>query len=134
MTAAEVASLTREVEVTEKAKRRSYGAEYKRRIVKEADACKTPGEIGELLRREGLYSSHLAGWRAARDRGELAPGTPAKKRGPKAQSSDPRDQRIAQLERENARLTQRAERAEAIAEIQKKLSVLLGVKLPNEDS
>jgi transposase-like protein len=74
MAAAEVASIGRETEVSEKAKRRAFTAEFKRRIVKEADACKAPGEVGALLRREGLYSSHLTSWRAARDRGELAPG------------------------------------------------------------
>ena len=130
MSVAEVAS----IEVSEKAKRRRFTAEYKRRIVKEADACKTPGSVGELLRREGLYSSHLTMWRAARDRGELAPGVSTKKRGPKATAPDERDVRIAQLERDNAQLTARAERAEAIAEIQKKLSQLLGIKLPTENS
>jgi transposase-like protein len=134
MNAAEVVSRMGDVEVSEKAKRRSYSADYKRRIVKEADGCKAPGEVGALLRREGLYSSHLTTWRAARDRGELAPGAKTKKRGPKATEPDPRDVRITQLERENAILTRRAERAEAIAEIQKKVSQLLGVKLPGEDS
>jgi len=121
-------------EVSDKAKRRRFTAEYKRRIVKEADGCKTPGSVGELLRREGLYSSQLAAWRAARDNGELAPGAATKKRGPKAYVADDRDVRIAQLERDNARLAARAERAEAIAEIQKKLSLLLGIKLPTENS
>ena len=130
MNVAEVAS----IEVSEKAKRRRFTAEYKRRIVKEADACRTPGSIGELLRREGLYSSHLTEWRAARDRGELAPGATTKKRGPKPRVADERDVRIAQLERDNARLAARAERAEAIAEIQKKLSQLLGIKLPTDNS
>jgi hypothetical protein len=87
MAAAEVASLTREVEVFEKARRRSYSAEYKRRIVKEADACKGSGEIGVLLRREGLYSSHSTNWRAAGDRGELAPNATTKKRGPAARAA-----------------------------------------------
>jgi len=129
MSVAEVAS----IEVSDKAKRRRFTAEYKRRIVKEADACKTPGMIGELLRREGLYSSHLTMWRAARDRGELAPGTPTKKRGPKAAERDARDARIAELERDNARLAARAERAEAIVDLQKKLSQVLGIKLPPTD-
>ena len=131
MSVAEVAS----IEVSDKAKRRRFATEYKRRIVKEADACKTPGMIGELLRREGLYSSHLTAWRAARDRGELAPGVPAKKRGPKALGRDALDQRIAEQERVIARLTARAERAEAIVDLQKKLSQVLGIKLPpTEDS
>jgi transposase-like protein len=126
MSVAEVAS----IEVSDKAKRRRFTAEYKRRIVKESEACKTPGMIGELLRREGLYSSHLTMWRAARDRGELAPGAPPKKRGPKPVARDPRDQKIADQARAIARLTARAERAEAIVDIQKKLSQLLGINLP----
>jgi transposase len=130
MNASEVAS----TEVSEKAKRRRFTADYKRRIVKEAETCKRPGAIGELLRREGLYSSQLTAWRAARDKGELAPGATTKKRGPKAQMPDPRDVRITQLEREVEKQTVRAERAEAIAEIQKKLSQLLGIKLPPENS
>jgi transposase len=134
MSAAEVASIGRETEVSEKAKRRTFSAEYKRRIVKEADACKAAGEIGALLRREGLYSSHLTVWRAARDRGELAPGAVTKKRGPQATVPDPRDKRIAEQERQISRLTSRAERAEAIAEIQKKVAALLGRPFPNEES
>ena len=134
MSASEVASIGRETEVPEKAKRRTFTAEYKRRIVKEADACKAAGEVGALLRREGLYSSHLTTWRAARDRGELAPGATAKKRGPRATAPDPRDKRIAELERQVTRVTARAERAEAIAEIQKKVAALLGRPFPSEDS
>jgi transposase len=134
MTAPAIASIVEETEVTEKARRRRFTVEYKRRIVKQADACKAAGEVGELLRREGLYSSHLTSWRAARDRGELAPGAAAKKRGPMAAHPDPRDKRIAELERQVEKATQRAERAEAIAEIQKKLSALLGRPFPGEKS
>ena len=134
MSAAEVASIGRETEVSEKAKRRTFTAEYKRQIVKEADACKAAGEVGALLRREGLYSSNLTSWRAARDRGELAPGAATKKRGPQATAPDPRDKRIAEMERQIARLTTRAERAEAIAEIQKKVAALLGRPFPSEES
>jgi transposase-like protein len=134
MTASAIASLGEETEVAEKARRRQFTVEFKRRIVKEADACKAPGEVGALLRREGLYSSHLTTWRAARDRGELAPGATAKKRGPQAVVPDPRDKRIAELERENAKLAKRAERAEAIAEIQKKVAALLGRPFPSEES
>ena len=72
MSASEQALARPAIEVVAKAKRRQFTAEYKRKIVREADACKTPGAIGALLRREGLYSSHLTTWRAARDRGELA--------------------------------------------------------------
>ena len=89
MITAEVLSPAKETEVTEKAKRRTFTVEYKRRIVKNADACKGSGDIAALLRREGLYSSHLTTWRAARDRGELAPGASTKKRGPRASLSIP---------------------------------------------
>ncbi len=118
-----------ETEVSSKAKRRQYTAEFKRRIVREADACTKPGELGALLRREGLYSSHLVTWRAQRDRGELA-GLAPRKRGPKPRPVDERDREIALLKRENARLEARLEKAEAIIEVQKKVSQLLGVELP----
>ena len=127
--------LEREVEVLAKAERRRFTVEYKRRILQEADACKQPGELGALLRQEGLYSSHLATWRAARSRGELS-GLSSKKRGPKAKSPHPDAKRILQLERENRRLRARAERAEALVELQKKVAALLGNELPpsNEGS
>jgi transposase len=134
MTATAISSLGEVTEVPEKARRRTYTVEYKLQIVKEAEACKGPGDIGALLRREGLYSSHLAVWRQARDRGELAPGAKARRRGPSATAPDPRDKRIAELERQNAKLTTRAERAEAIAEIQKKVAALLGRPFPSEES
>ena len=115
-----------------KATRRRFTLEYKRKIVREADGCKTPGAVGALLRREGLYSSHLATWRAARDRGELV-GAP-KKRGPAPRVTDPRDKVIAELARETARWKQRAERAEALVEVQKKVAALLGTPLDAERS
>ena len=87
-------------EVVPKAKRRKFSAEYKRRILREADACRKPGEIGALLRREGLYSSLLSDWRRQREAGALA-GLRAKKRGRKAK---PEARRVAELERENERL------------------------------
>jgi transposase-like protein len=118
-----------ETEVTEKAKRRRYGAEFKARILREAAACAKPGEFGALLRREGLYSSHLTSWRAQAARGQLEALTP-KRRGPKAVNVDPRDKHIAVMERQIAALTRRAERAEAIVALQKKLSQLLGIALP----
>jgi transposase len=120
-----------EVEVVAKAERRRFAAEYKRRIVREADRCTKPGEIGALLRREGLYSSLLTTWRAARDRGELA-GLSPKKRGPKVAPPDPRDKKMAELEREVARQTKRAERAEAFVELQKKVAALLGTPFESE--
>ena len=121
-----------EVEVLAKAKRRRFTAEYKRRILREADRCREAGEIGALLRREGLYSSHVSAWRAARERGELG-GPGARKRGPEAKPADPSAKRIAELERENRRLRHRAERAEALVEVQKKLSQLLVIELPQDD-
>ncbi len=117
-----------ETEVVAKARRRRFTAEYKRRILREADRCTHPGEIGALLRREGLYSSHVTTWRAARDRGELA-GLAPKPRGPKPTPPDPRDKKIAEQEREITRWKQRAERAEALVEVQKKVAALLGAPL-----
>ena len=114
-----------DVQVVAKARRRVFTAEYKRRILKAADACATPGAVGALLRREGLYSSHLVVWRRARARGELAALT-AKKRGRKPVPVDPRDRKIAELERQLAGMTGRAQRAEALVDAQKNLAALLG--------
>jgi len=119
-----------ETEVLAKAQRRRFTAEYKRRILKEADRCTRPGEIGALLRREGLYSSALTAWRAARARGELA-GLAPKPRGPRARRVDPRERKIAAQERELAQWRARAQRAEALVEIQKKFSEMVGVPLPD---
>jgi transposase len=113
-----------ETEVVTRATRRRFTLGYKRKIVREADGCKTPGAVGALLRREGLYSSHLATWRAARDRGQLA--GPAKKRGPASRVTDSRDRVIAEQAREITRWKHRAERAEALVEVQKKVAALLG--------
>jgi transposase len=122
----------REVEVLEKPQRRRFTVEYKRRILRETDRCQKPGEVGALLRREGLYSSHLSSWRAARDRGELGGrGTP--RRGPEAKAPEPSAKRIAELERENRQLRKRAERAEGLVEVQKKLSELLGIDRPSSN-
>ena len=120
------------IEVVAKATRRRFTGEYKRKIVRQADACKTPGAVGALLRREGLYSSHLTTWRAARERGDLA-GAP-KKRGPAPRVRDLRDKRIAELERESSRWRKRAERAEALVELQKQVAALLGTPLATETS
>ena len=120
------------IEVVAKATRRRFTLEYKRKIVREADACKTPGAIGALLRREGLYSSHLTKWRAARERGELAGAT--KKRGPAPRVTDARDKVIAEQARELTRWKHRAERAEALVEVQKKVAALLGAPLDAERS
>jgi transposase len=110
-------------EVVVKAQRRQFSAEYKRRILQEADTCTQRGEVGALLRREGLYSSHLNTWRHQRARGELQGLTPAK-RGRKA---DPRTAENARLLRETVRLTVQLARAELIIDVQKKVSQLLGL-------
>ena len=119
-----------ETEVLTKAQRRRFTAEYKRRILKEADRCTHPGEIGALLRREGLYASALTAWRAARARGQRA-GLMPKKRGPRARRMDPRDRQIAVQAREITHWKARAQRAEALVELQKKVSALVGVSLPD---
>src|SRR5437667_4337392 len=115
------------IEVVAKATRRRFTVEYKRKIVREADACQTPGAVGALLRREGLYSSHLTTLRGARERGELV-GAP-KKRGPARRGVDPRDQKLAEQAREISRWQTRAERAEALVELQKQVAALLGTPL-----
>lgn len=97
-------------------------------MLEAAAQCAQPGELGALLRREGLYSSHLSAWRAAARRGELA-GL-AHRRGPKPTPPDPRAKRIAELERQLARATARAERLELIVAVQKKVAQLLGLALP----
>ena len=122
-----------QTEVVAKAQRRRFTAEYKRRILREADRCRTPGEIGALLRREGLYSSHLTTWRAARRRGELEALAP-KRRGPKVSPPDPRDKKIAEQEREINKWRKRAERAEGLVELQKKVAALLGTPFDSEPS
>ena len=121
-----------ETEVTTKARRRRFTAAEKLRVLKEADRCTKPGALGALLRREGLYSSHLSAWREARKRGELAGLTP-RARGPRPQRPDPRDRRIAELERETRRLQARLERAEGLIEVQKKVAQLLGVPLASDE-
>ena len=112
-------------EVVPKAKRRKFSAEYKRRILEEADNCTESGQIGALLRREGLYSSHLTTWRRQRDRGLIQALSP-KKRGRKRK--DELEREVARLQRENARLQARLEQAEMIIDVQKKLSKLLGLE------
>jgi hypothetical protein len=112
----------------EKARRRRFTAAYKLKVLEEAAGCRAPGELGALLRREGLYSSHLAAWRAARRRGELAGW--GVRRGPARQVPPPLTARVAQLERQLVAATKRAERAEAIVAVQKKVAALLGDPFP----
>lgn len=126
-------------EVTAKPKRRRYTAKFKARVLAEVDACTKPGEIGAILRREGLYSSLLTNWRKQRDAG-LAP----KKRGRKAKANDPRDQKIKALERdkralerEKRRLEAKLKRADLMLGLQKKVSEILEIplaELPNDES
>ena len=112
-----------DTEVVAKAQRRQYTAEYKLRILRELDNSKGTGETGALLRREGLYSSHLTTWRRQRERGELE-GLGPQKRGPKA---DPQAMELARLQRENERLRERLRKAELIIDVQKKVAQMLGV-------
>jgi transposase len=112
-------------QVTPKAERRRFSAEYKLRILAEADRCTERGEVGALLRREGLYSSHLEKWRRQRERGALQ-GLTAQKRGRKV---DAPTAEIARLRRENEVLQARLQQAETIIDVQKKLSMLLGLNI-----
>jgi transposase-like protein len=121
-------------EVPEKKPRRKYTARYKLRILEEADACTKPGQIGALLRREGLYSSNLTSWRKQKEKGQLEALSP-KKRGRKEKEKNPLTQRMAQLERENERLKKKLKQAETIIDVQKKISEILGISqdLPEEE-
>jgi transposase-like protein len=112
-------------EVVARAARRRFTAAYKLRLLQEADQC-APGELGTLLRREGLYTSHLTTWRRQREAGQLAALAP-KKRGRKA---DPLASELARLKRENAKLQAHLERADLILDAQKKLLVLLNQPIP----
>ena len=121
-------------EVPEKATRRRFSAQYKARILAKADACKgRPGALGELLRKEGLFSSQLSVWRKQRENGQLQ-GLVPKKRGRKGSGKPGKSQREKELERENRRLRQRLEKAELIIDIQKKTSELLGIPLSSPES
>jgi transposase-like protein len=113
--------------VIERPKRRQFSAEFKLQVLVEADGCTEPGAIGALLRRYGLYSSHLTTWRREREQGALA--HLGKRRGRKPRERNPLALRLAQLERENARLQRRLKQAETIIEVQKKVSELLGIPL-----
>lgn len=116
-------------ETLERPRRRSFTADYKQRILIEADAAAgVPGAIGALLRREGLYSSHLGKWREERAAGQLA-GLSPKRRGPARRGDKAEKKRVAQLEREIERLRHRLKQAETIIEFQKKLHELLGTPL-----
>lgn len=121
-------------EVPAKAWRRTFSAQYKKKILEEADACKDkPGGIGALLRREGLYSSHLTTWRKQRQKGELDALAP-KKRGRKAKPINPLTRKVMELEAENRKLKKQLDKAETIISFQKKLSEILGISLDQKVS
>ncbi len=120
------------LEVPEKPVRRRFDAAYKQRVLEEADRLNQPGELGQLLRREGLYSSLLSTWRRQREEGVLA-GLSPKRRGRKAKRKDAVALENERLRRENERLAQRLKQAETIIEVQKKVSEMLGIVLPSEN-
>ena len=115
----------------ERARRRQFTVGYKLRILSEADAARTTGEIGALLRREGLYSSHLAAWRRQREEGILNALSPRRRGRP---TSSPEQRELARLRQENERLSQRLVAAETVIEVQKKVALLLGLVEPNRPS
>jgi transposase-like protein len=113
-------------EVVPLAARRKFSAAEKNRILNLADNCTGPGEIGALLRREGIYSSHLATWRKHRRTSELAM-LAEQKRGPKTNQATADARQVLELQRENARLRDKLAKADLIIDVQKKLSTLLGL-------
>ena len=117
-------------EVPEKKPRRRFTTAYKLRILKEYDACAKPGEIGALLRRQGLYYSNINTWLRQRDEGVLH-GLSPKKRGRKAKKVNPLAQENARLERENKKISEKLKQAETIIEVQKKISEILGIPQNN---
>jgi transposase len=118
--------------VVAKPKRRTFTAEYKQRILQEAEAlAATPGGVGALLRREGLYSSLLAYWRRERANGILDALTP-RKRGPKSKRN-PMAEEMEKLRRQNARLSEDLRKAHIIIDVQKKVAALLGHPIPEQD-
>ena len=117
-----------ETEVRERAVRRRFTAEYKLRILKEAESCTERDQLGALLRREGLYSTNLITWKRQLEKGKLEALSP-RKRGPKGKRPDPSARRIAELERENQKLQKKLRQAETIIEVQKKVSEILQIPL-----
>ncbi len=119
-------------EVLEKPVRRRFSVEYKLKILAEADACAESGQLGELLRREGIYSSNLSNWRRQRETGALAGLTP-KRRGRKAKPKNPLTAEVTRLQRENERLKEHLRQAELIIDVQKKVSEMLNIPLKTPD-
>ena len=121
-----------DTEVPARVQRRRFTAAYKLRILEQAERCSQPGEIGALLRREGLYSSHLTSWRQARQKGALAALSQKRGRIKKKETAEAKE--VARLRRQNARLREKLRRATAVIEVQKKVSDILGVDLnPSEN-
>lgn len=123
-----LAPVARDPEVSNKGVRRRFSAAYKRRILQEADKCES-GELGALLRREGLYYSNITKWRQQRDSGELS-GLRPRKRGRKPNPDKPLIKENEKLRRENIRLEKRLRQAETIIDVQKKLCDVLGLTVP----
>jgi transposase-like protein len=119
-------------EVPEKAVRRHFTAEYKINILQQAEACRGEEGIGALLRREGLYSSHLTTWRRQREIGMLSALSP-KRRGRKASARNPLQPEVDRLRKETDRLQKRLNQAELIIEVQKKISQMLGIPLETSE-
>jgi transposase len=118
-------------ELSDRPRRRTFTAQTKLRILTEVDGAADTGRIGAILRREGIYSSSLCDWRRQRDAGAYNALVPAR-RGPKAAEANPLAAELARSHRNNADLTRRLARAEAIIDIQKKVAALLGIPLaPN---
>jgi transposase-like protein len=117
-------------EVVPAAKRRTFSNAEKLRILAAADACQAPGDIGALLRREGIYSSHLATWRKQRQ-AAAAPQLLERKRGPKVDASTAQERKVRDLEAEVTRLRDKLAKADLIIDVQKKLSTLLGLSTDN---
>ena len=116
-------------ELVQRPVRRRFTADYKQRILAEVDAAADARTVGRILRREGLYSSHLTGWRKTRDQSQRAALEP-KRRGPKPSPKNPLQAEVAKLTRENAKLNKKLRKAELIIDLQKKVSQILGITLP----
>lgn len=117
-------------EVLEKKPRRRFSAKYKLKVLDKIDSCEKPGEIGAILRREGIYHSNISAWKRQREQGMLQ-GLAPKKRGRKQKEVNPLAKRVAELERENTRLADQLKKAETIIDVQKKISDILGLNQPS---
>jgi transposase len=120
--------MPKSTEVSAKATRRRFSMSEKIRILREADGCKEKGSVNALMRREGIYSSHLSSWRRQRDAGQF--GKSPRKSGPSPSLPDPRDKQIAELEGQLRRSEAARDRAERFVALQKKVSELFGLELP----